>query len=40
MSLELASLGGVLRCAGVVAMEDSLDERRLWPGPGALRRFS
>lgn len=40
MSLELASLGGVLRCAGVVAIEDSLDDRRLWPNPGALRRFS
>lgn len=38
--MSLGSPGGVLRNAGVVAIEDSLDERALCPNPGDLRRFS
>lgn len=40
MSLEFFSLGGVWRYAGVVAREDSFDERRPRLNPGVLRRFS
>lgn len=40
MSLESASLGGVIKFAGVVAMDDSVEEVNPGLSPGALRRFS